>query len=190
MSVPFPRTRNSSLGYDVTEVDEFLTRARLAYDEKSVAARAAAGEPAALTSADVRSTAFSMQKGGYFAPAVDAALERLEDAFALRERDRAYVESGDEAWFTGTRQRAAEILARLERPHGERFAKAGFLRVGYDVKDVDAFSDALVEYFRAGADVTVTDVRTVVFRSRRGGYSEAQVDAVLDAVVDVMLAVR
>jgi DivIVA domain-containing protein len=33
-------------------------------------------------------------------------------------------------------------------------------------------------------------VRTVVFTTQRGGYRESQVDLVLDAVVDVMLAVR
>jgi DivIVA domain-containing protein len=38
--------------------------------------------------------------------------------------------------------------------------------------------------------VSVDDVRQVAFGSRTRGYSEAQVDLVLDAVVDVMLAVR
>ncbi|MFB2555012.1 DivIVA domain-containing protein [Herbiconiux liangxiaofengii] len=185
MSALFPRTRSSSLGYDTDEVDDFLARARVAYDERD----GDTGEYA-LTSEMVRQTAFGMQKGGYDARAVDAALERLEDAFALRERDRAYRQRGDEAWFADARRRAGEILARLERPDGQKFSPAGFLRQGYNRKDVDAFADALVEYFRAGDDVTVSDVRTVVFRPRRGGYSEAQVDAVLDAVVDVMLAVR
>ncbi|MDO9395770.1 MAG: DivIVA domain-containing protein [Herbiconiux sp.] len=185
MSAPFPRTRNSALGYDMDEVDDFLARARVAYDERN----SASGEYV-LTSEMVRRTAFGMQKGGYSAPAVDAALERLEDAFALRERDQAYRAQGDEAWYAEARGRAAEILARLERPDGEKFASAGFLRIGYHPKDVAAFARALVEYFRAGADVSVADVRTAVFRSRRGGYSEAQVDAVLDGVVDVMLAVR
>ena len=38
--------------------------------------------------------------------------------------------------------------------------------------------------------MSVDEVRTVAFRTRRGGYSEAQVDAFLDAIVGVMLAVR
>lgn len=185
MSALFPRTRSSVLGYDVEEVDEFLARARVAYDERD----SGTGEYT-LTSDMVRHTAFGMQKGGYDARAVDAALERLEDAFALRERDRAYRERGDEAWFAQARKRAGEILARLERPDGQKFARSGFLAQGYHPKDVDAFVDHLVEYFRSGAEVTVADVRTAVFRPRRGGYSEAQVDAVFDAVVDVMLAVR
>jgi DivIVA domain-containing protein len=184
VSAPFPRTRSSSLGYDIDEVDDFLARARVAYDERDQA-----GE-FTLTAAMVRQTAFGMEKGGYDARAVDAALERLEDAFALRERDQAYRQQGDEAWFAEARGRAAEILARLERPDGQKFERVSVLRQGYQQKEVDVFAARLIEYFRAGADVTVSDVRTAVFRPRRGGYSESQVDAVLDAVVDVMLAVR
>jgi DivIVA domain-containing protein len=169
----------------VAEVDGFLAKARAAYDERD-----ASGSGYLLTSDTVRHTAFSMQKGGYYPPAVDAALERLEDAFALRERDNAYRAAGDAVWFDNARARAREILGRLERPAGHKFDRAGALRIGYHPKDVDNFSYYLAEYFRAGADVSITDVRTVVFRSRRGGYDEAQVDAVLDAIVDVMLAVR
>jgi len=33
-------------------------------------------------------------------------------------------------------------------------------------------------------------VRTVAFRSVKGGYRESQVDYLLDSVIDVMLAVR
>jgi DivIVA domain-containing protein len=38
--------------------------------------------------------------------------------------------------------------------------------------------------------MSVEDVRTVAFRTRRGGYSEIQVDLFLDAIVGIMLAVR
>ena len=38
--------------------------------------------------------------------------------------------------------------------------------------------------------MSIDEVRTVAFRPRRGGYREAQVDMLLDTVVDVMLAVR
>ena len=38
--------------------------------------------------------------------------------------------------------------------------------------------------------MSVEQVRTVVFRSTKRGYNETQVDLLLDAVIDVMLAVR
>jgi len=38
--------------------------------------------------------------------------------------------------------------------------------------------------------MSVEEVRTVAFRSSKRGYSEAQVDLLLDTVVTVMLAVK
>ena len=64
------------------------------------------------------------------------------------------------------------------------------MTTGYSVDDVDRFTGRLASYFEKGTPITVDDVRTVVFRPQRGGYREVQVDIVLDAVVDVMLAVR
>ena len=57
------------------------------------------------------------------------------------------------------------------------------------VREVDRFADKLTRYFRDGWPISIDDVRTVVFTTQRGGYRESQVDLVLDAVVDVMLAV-
>jgi DivIVA domain-containing protein len=62
--------------------------------------------------------------------------------------------------------------------------------MGYNRADVDRFSQRLVRYFEDGFPITVDDVRCAVFRPQRGGYREAQVDVVLDSVVDVILAVR
>jgi DivIVA domain-containing protein len=46
----------------------------------------------------------------------------------------------------------------------------------------------VVGYLEAGAPLTSDDVRNVVFRAQRGGYDERQVDAVLDAVIEAILA--
>ena len=71
-----------------------------------------------------------------------------------------------------------------------RFDRVSFLALGYNVKEVDRFADRLTRYFRDGWPIAIDDVRGVVFTAQRGGYRESQVDLVLDAVVDVMLAVR
>jgi DivIVA domain-containing protein len=55
---------------------------------------------------------------------------------------------------------------------------------------VDAFATRLTNYFQDGRPMSLDEVRTVAFRSKKGGYREAQVDLLLDAVVNVMLAVR
>ena len=89
----FPHARKPRLGYNTAQVEEFLEVARRAYN----------GAPrpgdAPITSEKIRLTAFAMQKGGYSTSHVDAALERLEDAFAAQERQVASRLHGDEAWL-------------------------------------------------------------------------------------------
>jgi DivIVA domain-containing protein len=182
VSTTFPRADKNKLGYSLEQVEEFLAAARRAYN--------GADGRQALTAAEIRSTAFTMQKGGYSPEHVDAALERLEDAMAAKERERAAAEMGQKAWIAKARDDAREIVARLQREAGERFARTSILGTGYNRSDVDRFANRVVKYFNEAFPLTVEDVRTSVFRPQRGGYQEAQVDAVLDAVVDVMLAVR
>jgi DivIVA domain-containing protein len=183
MSTTFPRVKKSKAGYSVDEVEDFLEEARRAYS----ADRAA---PSVVSAESIRTTAFDMEKGGYSVAAVDAALERLEDAFAAREKDRAVAEVGDQAWFGRARSTAQEALDRLDRPDGHKFKRANTFTQGYNPRDVDDFGEKLIAYFQDGKAMSVDEVRTVAFRVRRGGYNEAQVDAFLDAIVTVMLAVR
>jgi DivIVA domain-containing protein len=180
MPSTFPRERNRRLGYDPQEVDHFVAVARAEFDRRDGTLRAA----------HIRQTAFTMRRGGYVPAAVDAALERLEDAFAIRERDMAVQGGGERAYYAGTRQLAKEIIGRLERPDGRRFARVGFSRIGYSVADVDAFAHEARSYFEDGSHVPVERVRSIAFRPKRGGYSEAQVDLVIDGLVETMLAVR
>ncbi|MET0724895.1 MAG: DivIVA domain-containing protein [Leifsonia sp.] len=182
MSSTFPHAHRGKPGYNTDQVEAFLAQARVAYDSE-------AGE-AALTADDIRRTAFSMQKNGYSTQHVDAALERLEDAFAARERERVFQDAGNEDWYREARQTAQVVLNRLDRPNGKRFERTSVLTIGYSTADVDKFAARLARYFQDGYPLSVDDVRTAVFRAQRGGYREAQVDIVLDSVVDVMLAVR
>jgi DivIVA domain-containing protein len=181
VSTTFPRARKS--GYSVNEVEDFLEEARRAY----AADRSA---PTVVTSESIRRTAFDMEKGGYSVTHVDAALERLEDAFAAREKDRAFAEIGDQAWFGQARSTAQQALDRLDRPEGHRFKRVNAFTLGYHPKDVDEFGARLTGYFQNGQPMSVDEVRTAAFRTRRGGYNENQVDVFLDAIIGVMLAVR
>jgi DivIVA domain-containing protein len=183
VSTTFPRVRKSKAGYSVDEVEDFLEDARRAYSADRSA-------PSVVSAESIRRTAFDMEKGGYSVVHVDAALERLEDAFAAREKDRTVAEMGDQAWFGRARSTAQEALDRLDRPWGHKFKRVSVFTMGYNPKDVDDFGEQLTAYFQDGKPMSVDEVRTAAFRVRRGGYNEAQVDVFLDAIVGVMLAVR
>jgi len=182
VSSTFPHARRSKLGYDVDEVEDFLEEARRAYT--------AEGGSTLVTADSIRDTGFTMRRGGYSPDHVDAALERLEDAFAARERERVMTQAGDQAWYGRARSTAQAILDRIVRPRGKRFRRVSILTLGYSVREVDALTDRVAQYFQKGKPLSIEEVRTSAFRGQRGGYQEAQVDLLLDAVTRVMLAVR
>lgn len=176
----FPLTRGRTKGYETRAVDAFLERARTSFET--------GGE--VVTAAEVRQVAFPLARRGYVIAAVDTALTRIEDAFAARERDAAVARPGGAGvWVGSARETAQVVLDRLTRPKGKRFETVGALRYGYRIDEVDLVADKLARYLATGEPVTVEQVRNVAFRMQRGGYREVQVDAVLDAVTEVMLAV-
>ena len=178
-AITFAETRGTAKGYDKRAVDAFLARARDAFESDA--------DP--MSSSDVRQAAFPLVRRGYVIAAVDAALGRVEDAFAARERETAVAVGGVHAWVGRTRDTAQAVLDRLSRPEGRRFDRVGWPRYGYRIDEVDLVSDKLARYLETGEAVSVEQVRAVAFRMQRGGYRETQVDAVLDAVIEVILAV-
>ncbi len=176
----FPQTSGRTKGYEKQAVDDFLQRARRAFE----------GSDDAITAADVRGAAFPLVRKGYDVASVDHALGRIEDAFAAREREQAVSHVGTREWVGRTKESAQEILNRLTRPAGHRFDRVGALHYGYRIDEVDLVAEKIARYLERGDAVTVEQVRSVAFRMQRGGYRELQVDAVLDAVVEVMLAIR
>ncbi|HLQ79637.1 MAG TPA: DivIVA domain-containing protein [Brachybacterium sp.] len=77
MSTSFERVSRFSVGYDMREVDEFLSRARKAYE----------GRDPSFDGSDITAASFGTERGGYDMRVVDEALDRLSDAFALQARD-------------------------------------------------------------------------------------------------------
>ncbi|WP_345802781.1 DivIVA domain-containing protein [Microbacterium sp. AZCO] len=176
----FPDAPRRTKGYDKKAVDAFLLRAKAAFD---------GSESESLTATDVRQVAFPLVKNGYAIAPVDAALGRIEDAFAARERQSVVTRKGANEWVSRAKDTAQVVLDRITRPRGQRFDRVSILRYGYRVDEVDLVADKISRYLETGDSVTVEQVRAVAFRMQRGGYRETQVDAVLDAVVEVMLAV-
>lgn len=179
---PFPLTSGREKGYRPDQVDAFLDRARAAYEE---------GGAPELTAEDVRSLAFKMQRKGYSPRHVDAALDRLEDVFFERERRAVVREQGEDEWWREARALLSDVRGRIGRPRGKRFRRRGVFALGYRRSQVDAFLDRIGKMF-ANREISVTpgEVREVVFHPEWRGYDEAQVDALLDALVDIILSTR
>lgn len=176
----FPLTTGRTLGYHRSAVDTFLASARREFET--------GGEQ--LDATDVRIASFPLVKGGYVVADVDAALGRVEDAFAARERERVVRTRGAGVWVEKAREDAQTILDHLARPRRQRFARTGVLTFGYRLDEVDHVATRIVKYLRDGEPLSVEQLRSAAFRMQRGGYREEQVDALLDATIDVILAVR
>ena len=176
----FPLAAGRQRGYHRAAVDTFLEAARAAFED----------ERTDFGAEEVRSASFPLVKHGYDIPTVDAALGRVEDAFAARARERALRSVGVDAWISQARAAAQEILDHLARPERERFARTGLLTFGYRIDEVDHVAERIAGFLRDGDPLDVEQVRGAAFRMQRGGYREEQVDALLDATVEVMLAVR
>lgn len=174
------RTVDRGRGYHPAAVDQFLSAARESFE-------AGGGE---LTASDIRVASFPLVKGGYVIADVDAALGRIEDAFAARQRERVVREGGAEEWVVHARGEAQVILDHLARARRKKFARTGILSFGYRVDEVDHVAARIVRFLRDGDELSVEQLRSAAFRMQRHGYREEQVDALLDATIEVMLAVR
>ncbi|WP_159802319.1 DivIVA domain-containing protein [Arthrobacter zhaoguopingii] len=184
-SSPFARVGRRSYGYNTRQVDRFLVQARNFYNS---------GESGdgPITSAQVRAIVFEPAKGGYEPQDVDAALDRLEDAFAQRERDQLIEAKGEDAWLMQIGRASAVLRGRLHRAPGERFRRPTRKKaLSYNTGDVDALCDQLLRYFENDLPLSVDVVRRAVFRETVGpaGYEENQVDAFLDRVVELMASI-
>jgi DivIVA domain-containing protein len=181
----FERVQRNEYGYNAKQVDQFLQRARVSLETPKAAVHA-------IRSADVRSVSFDPVKGGYSAAVVDAALDRLEDAFARRERDELIAASGEEAWLRDIGHLSGILRGRLHRPDGERFRRPAKKKArSYNTVDVDNLCHDLIGYLEEDKPLSVDNIRRAVFRSAVGkdGYEENQVDAFLDRVVELMAAI-
>lgn len=181
----FDRVQRSQYGYNAKQVDLFLQRARVSFE-------APEGEEREVRSADVRSVSFDPVRGGYAAAAVDAALDRIEDALARRERDDLVAERGEDAWLREIGRLAGVLRGRLHRPDGQRFRRPSRAKVrSYDTADVDDLCRELIGYLEEDRPLSVDNVRRAVFRPAAGkdGYEESQVDAFLERAVELMAAI-
>ncbi len=177
----FPHVNQLSRGYHRGQVDDFFAQARMAYERPAL-------DEQAMSALDVHRAAFDMARGGYKTDAVDAALDRLETAFATRARDQFVRAYGQEAWMSQLAERAQVLYPRLRRPLGQRFRGPVKSRRGYDARQVDDLLDRLIAFFDTGAPLTAEELRAATFASKgkRAAYDERTVDAYLARAIDVL----
>lgn len=155
-------------GYDRVQVDELLTRVEVALRDRS-----------GLTADDVRSTRFAVVLRGYDQRLVDETLrECIRELQAIAPiHDRPRRPRVHPGWLMNWIQNV-------------EFSGAG-VRAGYDVRDVDAFLDRVIDGLRGAAPpITARDVRESAFRSVRlgPGYDESEVDRFLSQLAAALEA--
>lgn len=183
----FPMAPSGHWGYCCREVEDFIDRAETILQATGSGTRPGAG------SRQIRAHVFGRERGGYRVAAVDRYLDDLEDRFWVIEREAFISDYGPAAWRDQTQELARILLGRLDRPHGERFRQPSTRQQpGYSIADVDVLCDRLLEHFRSDEVLDVALVRHAVFRPAHGvkSYEEQQVDAFLDRVVELILAIR
>ncbi|MEY4301183.1 MAG: hypothetical protein RJA30_334 [Actinomycetota bacterium] len=177
MTAHFKKVSATELGYAPEDVDHWIDLARQQF-----------ANPAShvLDAATLRTAQFRTVKGGYQITAVDAALDRLDDAFADQEVNRLLTRLGHQ----GARERINEIrellLGRIARPKRQRFDRQPWRLKGYSVRQVDAMLAVISAELEAGGVVTVAALRQQTFSPRWAGYTEAQVDAFLDRFIQYL----
>jgi DivIVA domain-containing protein len=177
VSFKFPSAASDKPGYDQIQVDSFITNARTQYSDLSLEL---------VTSNAIRNIEFDLVHGGYDIIAVDTAMDRLEDAFSAREIQRQKQTRG-EAALQDRLVRITEIVSgRLVRPKKKKFSNVGFLLRGYDRKQVDTLCNQVAEHLASGRSLQLNVVRRAIFKAKRGGYVESQVDAFIDRVVEIL----
>jgi DivIVA domain-containing protein len=177
VSYSFPTSALDKLGYEKTQVDQFISKARAQYSDSNLEL---------VTSNLLRNTEFDLVHGGYEIIAVDTAMDRLEDAFAAREINHQ-KQVGGQAAIEDRLERITEIVyGRLLRPNRKKFSNVGLLLRGYSRKQVDLLCEQVTAHLYSGAPLQLNVVRRAIFKADRGGYVESQVDAFIDRVIEIL----
>lgn len=177
MSFEFEKSKGRKLGYNPEQVDAFVTMARQQYDHP---------EGHLLGAERIRETEFDLVKRGYDVSKVDAALDRIEDALADREIARKRETRGELAVQDQLNGIKDIVRGRIDRSKGKRFDRAAWPARGYSRKQVDKLCNLIAEHVVNGEQLTMAEVRRIVFTAQRGGYAENQVDAFIDRVIQIL----
>lgn len=176
MSAHFPKAKGKILGYNPSQVEDVITNAREQFANPT---------RHLLEHGKLRHSTFELVPGGYLISAVDAALERLDDAFAVQEVKLKLVESGRHDLESELSQLEELIKGRLARPKKRKFSRVSFWQRGYPTAQVDRLCNEILVSLQDGGFLDVEKLRAAEFRASWAGYAENQVDAFIDRAVEL-----
>ena len=139
-----------------------------------------------FTVSSLREIRFDLQKNGYLITAVDSAIEKLEDIFAQRELEQKLITLGYGEFVQELNALKELLTSRISRKKGHKFDRRRWPNQGYSVKQVDQLCSQLATHLAGTLLVSAKDVRLSVFKTKRGGYAEHQVDAFIDKFVELI----
>ncbi len=177
MSNNFPTAGAKELGYEPGQVDAVINQARVQFAEPN---------SNIIDAKNLRTAQFDLVADGYQIDAVDAALDRLDDAFAQREKQRLAANLNSVDAFDEVDKIRKLIKGRVRRPNGKKLARAGLFAKGYSVRQVDQFLTRVGLRLSGKAELSISELRSVTFKPKWGGYIENQVDALIDKTVEYL----
>ena len=170
----FKTVTGRKLGYAPIEVDALIALARQQFEQP---------DQRLIDAVQLRSAQFTLEKGGYQPALVDAALDRLDDAFVQREVLRLKHDGANTAALDYLDSVRAKLMVRSARPNRHRFSRVGLLQSGYSVRQVDNLLNQIASP-DAAQTIAVAQLRDAAFKPARRGYNEAQVDAFIDRAIE------
>jgi DivIVA domain-containing protein len=197
MRLGFNKVGKLKKGYNPSEVDSFLQRAKESYE----------GHDESFTIENIQSTVFTLVNNGYSPSKVDAALDRLVIATVNRKKDEFILYNGKEKWDENIKKQLNAIYERLNRPNGLKFKSGEKSEFSYSKSQVDELCDKIKLHFdnidkdaqnapqKASVgkkdkqnDLCLNDVAQATFTTHKGkkGYKESSVDLFLDKVYVTM----
>jgi DivIVA domain-containing protein len=177
MTYQFELAPEKKLGYDINQVNAFITLARQQFQDETAQV---------LTSAEIRRAEFDLARGGYQIRAVDKAIERLEDAFVAREIQRERNLIGTANLNLRMLEIRAALDGRLGRRSNRRFSRVSWPLRGYNRAQVDTLCEFLSAHLEGKGPFDLMQARNAIFKPARGGYVEGQVDAFIDRAVELL----
>ncbi len=171
MDAPTFSTTRLAEGYDIAEVDEFVTEVM-----KRLERGQTKGLDRLIIAKRFQSTRF---RRGYNQDEVDDHLDALaSQACAMPTNHQSTTKLPDAYDY----ERVRPLLSVAWRaPRGARFDRATLRHEGYHPDDVDDFIDSLRSQRYTGESL-----RQAVFRSKRRGYDEDKVDAWIEQLISFL----